>query len=419
MKIALVSPYDFAAFGGVTKHITHLATEFQRAGHDVHIIAPCSGTPSVPPPAPLHRLGRPVSIHANGSIARIGVGPRLGKEVGQIMASGAFDIVHLHEPLLPALPLAVLRASRATNVGTFHAFRRSTIAYFYGKPLLRYFFGKLHGRITVSGCARDFVAEHFHADYRVIPNGIDFQRFSTPRDRIPRFDDGRPNVLFVGRLEKRKGLGYLLRAWGKIHEEIPEARLIIVGGGGGLKHYRAFVGARADVDHIVFAGEVSDEELLDYYHTADVFCAPSTGGESFGMILLEAMAAGKPIVTTNIPGYSEVVTHDVEGLLVPPKDADGLADALIRLLRNPELRGRLGDEGRRSAERYAWPRVAEQIIDYYRETIHRRTLLRAVRRPRFRRVRRVAGGVAHLFGRRPRFRKVRRVASGVAHLLAR
>ncbi len=416
MKIALVSPYDYASYGGVTKHITYLATEFRNAGHDVHIIAPCSGKPSVEPPAPLHRLGRPVSFPANGSIARVGVGPRLSKEVGQIMATGDFDIVHLHEPLLPALPLAVLRASRATNVGTFHAFRRSNVAYFYGKPILRYFFGKLHGRITVSACARDFVAEHFHADYRVIPNGIDFQRFSQPRPRLPRFDDGRPNVLFVGRLEKRKGLSYLLRAWGRVHEEAPDARLIVVGGGGGLKHYRSFVGDR---DDIIFAGKASDEEIVDYYHTADIFCAPSTGGESFGIVLLEAMAAGKAIVTTNIPGYSEVVTDGVEGLLVPPKDAERLADALLELLRDPEIGARLGAEGRRAAERYAWPRVAEQVLDYYAETIHRRTLLRALRRPRFRRVRRVAGGVVHLLHRRPRFRRMRRVASGVAHLLAR
>ena len=416
MKIALVSPYDFASFGGVTKHISHLAVEFRRAGHEVDIIAPCSGNLPVDAPAPVHRLGHPVSIPANGSIARIGVGSRLGKEVGQIMASAAFDIVHLHEPLLPALPLAVLRASRATNVGTFHAFRRSNIAYLYGKPILRYFFRKLDGRITVSACARDFVSEHFHADYRVIPNGIDFERFSSPRGRIEQFADGRLNVLFVGRLEKRKGLSYLLRAWGPVHEQVPEARLIVVGGGGGLKHYRSFVGSR---DDIVFAGEVSDEELLDYYHTADVFCAPSTGGESFGMVLLEAMAAGKPIVTTSIPGYSEVVSHDVEGLLVPPKDADNLARALVLLLSDPQLRARLGAQGVRSAERYAWPVVAEQVLDYYRETIHRRTLLRALRRPRFRRVRRVAGGVVHLLHRRPRFRRMRRMASGVAHLLAR
>ena len=137
------------------------------------------------------------------------------------------------------------------------------------------------------------------------------------------------------------------------------------------------------------------------------------------MILLEAMAAGKPIVTTNIPGYNEVVRDDIEGLLVPPKDAERLAEGLLTLLRDPDLRARLGGQGQRSAERYASPRIAEQVLDYYVETIHRRKLLRVLRRPRFRKVRRVAGGVVHLLHRRPRFRRMRRMATDVAHLLAR
>jgi phosphatidylinositol alpha-mannosyltransferase len=172
------------------------------------------------------------------------MGPRLGTEVKQVLASIPFDIVHLHEPLLPALPLAVLRSSRATNVGTFHAYRRTNFAYFYAKPILQYFFSKLHGRIAVSEAAREFVGERFSGDYRIIPNGIDFDRFNRPAPRLPEFDDGRLNVLFVGRLEKRKGLSHLLRAWGSVHREFPNARLIVVGGGRGLKHYRAFVAAR-------------------------------------------------------------------------------------------------------------------------------------------------------------------------------
>jgi len=418
VKIALVSPYDYEYFGGVTSHITHLAQEFKRAGHEVHIMAPCSSGTAAHSPVPFHRLGRPVSFPANGSVARIGVAPRLSSEISQILTARGFDIVHLHEPLLPALPLAVLRASRATNVGTFHAFRRSNVAYFYGKPVLGYFFGKLHGRITVSECARDFVAEHFPGDYRIIPNGIDFERFSQPRLPITRFADGRRNVLFVGRLEKRKGLGHLLRAWGRVRAAIPDARLIVVGGGRGLKHYRSFVSSQGR-DDIVFAGQVTDDELPAYYQTAHVFCAPSTGQESFGMVLLEAMAAGTPIVTTDIPGYHEVVAHGEQGLLVPPKDADRLADALILLLGDEGLRERMGEDGQRRAQTYDWPRVAAKVMDYYVETIHRRQLLRAMRRPRFRRVRRVASGFVRLWARRPGFRRVRRVASGVAHLLAR
>jgi phosphatidylinositol alpha-mannosyltransferase len=292
----------------------------------------------------------------------------------------------------------VLRASRATNVATFHAYRGSSFAYFYGKPLLRYFFAKLHGRIAVSECARDFVAEHFPGDYRIIPNGIDYERFAQPLPPMPELSDGRPNVLFVGRLEKRKGLSHLLRAWGRVQTAFPAARLVVVGGGGGLEHYRKFVGQRSS-DGIVFTGQVSDEDLPRYYQTADVYCAPSTGQESFGIVLLESMAAGCPIVTTSIPGYREVVAHGKQGLLVPPKDADALSSALIRVLGDQSLRARLGEAGRVTAAEYDWQKVGADVLDYYVEAMHRRNLLKALRRPRFRRVRRVASGVAHLLSR--------------------
>ncbi len=398
VKIALVSPYDYAAFGGVSKHITNLAVQFVQLGHEVHIIAPCSGGAAIEAPVPLHRLGTPVSIPANGSVARISAGARLGGEVKQILRSVGFDIVHLHEPLLPALPLAVLRASRATNVGTFHAYRQSSAAYLYGKPLLWYFYRRLHGKIAVSNCARDFVAQRFPGDYRVIPNGIDRDRYTRAYPPIPWMNNGRPTVLFVGRLEKRKGLSYLMRAWGLVTREFPDAQLVVVGGGRGLQHYRSFVNARG-VDNIVFTGMVSDEDLPRYYQSAQVFCAPSTGQESFGIVLLEAMAAGTPIVATSNPGYREVVTHGREGLLVPPKDAESLAGALIHLLADPGLRARLAEEGRRTSERYAWPRVAAEVLQYYEQSIHRRKLLAVLRRPRFRRMRRVASGMAHLLNR--------------------
>jgi phosphatidylinositol alpha-mannosyltransferase len=398
VKIALVSPYDYAAFGGVTRHITHLAVQFQERGHDVHIIAPCAKDGELEAPVPLHRLGKPVSIPANGSVARISAGTRLGSEVKQIMGSVGFDIVHLHEPLLPALPLAVLKASSATNLGTFHAYRQSSTAYLYAKPILWYFYRRLHGKIAVSNCARDFVAQRFPGDYRIIPNGIDLERFSGPCPRIPALDDGKLNVLFVGRLEKRKGLSHLLRAWGTVGREFPNARLVVVGGGRGLAHYRNWVN-NSGIQNILFTGQVPDEDLPRYYQAADVYCAPSTGQESFGIVLLEAMAAGAPIVATTIPGYGEVVTHDREGLLVPPKDSESLAGALIHLLADAELRQRLSMEGRRTALRYSWPRVAGEVLDYYEETIHRRKLLAALRRPRFRRVRRVASGMASLLNR--------------------
>jgi phosphatidyl-myo-inositol alpha-mannosyltransferase len=419
MKIALVCPYDYAYPGGVTEHISHLATEFLRAGHEVHIIAPMSGDPE-DGAIPLHKLGRPVGLPANGSIARVAVGPRLSREVRHTLASGAFDIVHLHEPLIPSLPLAVLRASRTTNVGTFHTFRNSTLGYLSAKPFLQYFFRRLHGKIAVSESARDFVGEHFPGQYRIIPNGIDVAHFGRPRPPVSELQDGHLNVLFLGRLEKRKGLSYLLRAWIRVREAVPNARLIVAGAtrGRALAHYQRFVQER-QADDIVFAGPLSDEDKVRYFQTVDLFCAPSTGQESFGIVLLEAMAAGRPIVATQIPGYRDVLTHGEQALLVPPKDANRLADALIQMLQDAGLRDRLGANGRRSAQSYAWDKVADEVLNYYTETIHRRELLTRLRRPRFRRVRRVASGVNRM--RRAAFagNRVRRMASGVANFLNR
>lgn len=369
MKIALVSPYDYPYPGGVTEHVRNLAEQFLARGHEVHVIAPSSVDPATLPERPiLHRVGRPVPIPANGSVARITLPLRGYVQVKHLLAFQGFDIVHLHEPMMPALPLTVLHHSPAINIGTFHAFGRSNIAYFYAKPVLKPLFKRLHGKIAVSGPARDFVAQRFPGDYRIIPNGIDYARFATRLTPIDRFEDDRLDVLFVGRLEKRKGLEYLLRAWPLVHEALPHVRLIVVGGGRRLEGYRRWVSAHGWRE-VHFVGHVSPDDLVRYYQTADVFCAPSTGQESFGIVLLEAMAAGRPIVASRIPGYAEVVQEGAEGLLVPPKEPAALAVALTRLLADAELRRAMGARGRQKAAAYDWSRIAERVLAFYEETI--------------------------------------------------
>ena len=394
LKLALVSPYDFAYPGGVTEHVVHLAEQFHRRGHEVHIIAPSSDNDAEPDTvegATLHHIGRVVQVPANGSVARITLSLRSYLQAKVLLQQEQFDLIHLHEPMMPALPLTVLRHSNAVNVGTFHAFHTKGLNYFYAKPILQPFFKKLHGHIAVSPPARDFVSQHFPADYKVIPNGIDFARFSEELPPLQQFTDGRPNVLFVGRFEKRKGLRFLLRAWSAVREQSPEARLIIVGRGRPLEGYRRFARAQGwSEDDVHFAGFASDEDLPRYYQLADVFCAPNTGQESFGIVLLEAMAAGAPIVASDIPGYRAVVTHGSEGLLVPPQDPQALAAAICLLLRNPELRANMRESGRQKAERYDWPRVSEQVLSYYEEIIER-TAARVTPSPRYARLRRMAG----------------------------
>lgn len=384
MKIALVSPYDYPYPGGVTEHICHLAAEFRRMGHEVHIIAPQSAGMRAQDGEIVHSVGTVVPVPVNGSVARISLSLRLSRKVKDILDQEAFDVIHLHEPLLPALPVTVLRHSHAVNIGTFHAYSQSNYAYFYGKPILRYFVRRLHGRIAVSSAARDFVSIYFPGDYEIIPNGIDFDRFATDVPLLPEYAGGGPTILFVGRLEKRKGLKFLLRAMGAVWEKVPGARLVVVGRGPLLDDYRALV-ERRHVSAVEFKGFVPSEDLARYYRSCDVFCAPSTGQESFGIVLLEAMAAGKPIVASDIPGYRQVVNHGIEGLLVPPKDERALADALVKVLTSPELRTHMGDAGRARAEQFSWDKVALRVLAYYEEVIASRPLDRVVSRSRWRR----------------------------------
>jgi phosphatidyl-myo-inositol alpha-mannosyltransferase len=396
VKLALVSPYDFAYPGGVTEHVAHLAEQFLAFGHEVHIVAPSSDDETEPiasVDAPVHRIGRVVSIPANGSVARITLSLRSYLQAKQLLQQQQFDLIHLHEPLMPALPLTVLRHSNTTNIGTFHAFRNTPLTYFYSKPILRPFFRKLHGHITVSSAAREFVGEYFPAEYRVIPNGIDFARFYERLPRLPELSDDRPTVLFVGRLEKRKGLKFLLRAWPSVLERQPDARLVVVGRGRPLEGYRRFARRQGwSPEDVVFAGYVPSEDLPRYYQACDVFCAPNTGQESFGIVLLEAMAAGAPIVASDIPGYRDVISDGLQGVLVEPQKPAAIADAVWRLLADPELRASMRHAGQKKAEAYDWPRVAAQVLDYYAEVLERREAEPTPERVRrFARVKRVAG----------------------------
>jgi phosphatidylinositol alpha-mannosyltransferase len=369
MKIALVSPYDYPYPGGVTNHVHQLYQHFTEMGHQVRIMAPSSNRNLEREEVDVYRIGNVRRVPANGSIARITLSFRLSRRVREVLASEAFDVVHAHEPLMPSLPPTVLKYSTALNVGTFHAYRGSYYGYFYGRPILRRVFNNLEGRIAVSRAAKRFVRQYFMAPYKIIPNGVEVERFDPAHvEPLPEFDDGRPNILFVGRPEKRKGVGYLLRAYPYIKNAFPDARFIIVGAGTWEDSpYRTFI-ERHELEDIVIAGRVCDAELPRYHRSAHVFCAPAVSGESFGLVLLEAMAAGVPIVASNIEGYSEVLTDGVEGILVPPRDERAVADAVCRLLEDRSLAATLGQNGLTTASLYSWRRIAEEVLDFYVKT---------------------------------------------------
>lgn len=366
MKIALVSPYDFTYPGGANEHIAHLAEEYRLIGHEVRILAPAARHRTPPADPDFYRIGTPVPIHGNGSTARITLSLTLSSKVKEILARERFDVIHLHEPLMPALPLTVLFHSEAWNVGTFHAFAESNIGYFYARPLLQPFVERLHRRIAVSQPAADFVGQYFGGEYTIIPNGIDPSRFGAGVEPLARYRDGRPTILFVGRFnEERKGFRYLLRAFPLVRSQFPDARLLVVGRGD-VRRYQDFL-ADKGLEGVEFVGFVENDELPRYYVSCDVFCAPSTRGESFGLILLEAMASGRAVVASRIPGYAGVIEHGVDGWLTPPQDPVGLALGLVRLLADRERRAAIAEAGRRKAQEFAWSRIAQRVLALYEE----------------------------------------------------
>ena len=367
MKIALVSPYDFAYPGGVTNHIASLERHLTRMGHAVKVIAPASkavtsfGDRFIP-------IGKPRPIPSSGSIVRITISLRLASTIKEVLNREKFDIVHLHEPFMPMLCSAVLRFSSAANIGTFHACDGSP-GYGFGKPvgtiMLKRRVHKLTGKIAVSKPAMKYARKYVPGHYDIIPNGIEIERFSPDVSPIEEFCDGKQNILFLGRMERRKGLIYLIKAYQQVKQEIPNSRLIIAGPGTRLrKPYEKWINNQG-LEDVVFVGYVSEADKPRYYKTADVYCSPATSRESFGIVLVEAMAVGKPVVASNIDGYANVVTHGEEGLLVPPKDSRSLAQALISVMSNKTLRQQMGDKGRLKAGEYNWENVAQRVFDYY------------------------------------------------------
>ena len=369
MKIALVSPYDWAVPGGVNNHVRPLAAHFIRAGHEVRIIAPSSRRLSNDCDY-LTVIGEHViGLPASGSVANVCLSFNLGPRVKRLLEREGFDIVHMHEPFMPLLPFQFLRFSPATNIATFHAAREGgSRIYAYTSYIIKPWWPRIHGRIPVSRSALRLIGKHFTGRYRIIPSGVGLPFFATEVPPIPKYIDHRRNILFLGRLEKRKGLPYLLEAYAILKQEMPDIRLIVVGGDGGmLPACERYIRHKGLTD-IVFTGYVAESELPRYYKTADVYCAPNTGAESLGIVLLEAMAAGTPIVASQIDGFADVLTDGQEGLLVPPRDGKALAAALHRLLSDAALREEMGKQGAKTAQRYSWEQVSAQVLEYYQVT---------------------------------------------------
>ena len=362
MKIGLVTPYIYPLPGGVNAHVKFLYENLIARGHDVRIISSVHGAQRHDE-GDVIRLGYGFSVPANGSVGTLTVSPRYAHQVREMLERERFDVLHFHEPFVPFLSLVVLRESQSINIATFHAFAAWSPAYEFGKRMLGRFAKRLHGRIAVSAAARHFVDHYFPGDYKVIPNGVDIPRLASAQP-IARYRDGTLNILFVGRFESRKGAMYLLKAYRVLRKKGFNCRLLLIGTGPQEREIRRYVATRR-LTGVELLGRVSDEDKARYFATADVFVSPATGGESFGIVLLEAMATGTPIVCSDIHGYKGVVRRDKEALLVPPRDVKALTDALERVVGDADLRAQMGAAGRARAPQFSWENITAKVEDYY------------------------------------------------------
>lgn len=368
LKIGIVSPYGYPHPGGVNQHVGHLHEGLRERGHDVWIITSKYGKERESE-GHVIRLGTGWAMPANGSVGRVTLGLRFKRQAREVLEAHRFDILHFHEPFVPFLSPTVLDASETVNIATFHAFGGFSPSYWIGSKFAGRLADLLHGRIAVSGAARHFISRYFPGEYRIIPNGVEIERFAEA-EPYEELRDGTLNILFVGRFEERKGLIHLLKAYHRLRKRKVDARLLVIGDGPKRREYKRFVGLRGIRD-VEFLGRVSDDEKVRYFASADIYCAPNTGQESFGIVLLEAMAAGVPIVASDIHGFKRVVERNVQGILVEPRNPRALAAGLYALARDPDLRHEMGEAGRQRAPEFSWDRVTERIVDYYYEVRER------------------------------------------------
>ena len=366
--MALVTEYYYPHQGGVCEHVHFLAAELRRRGHHVDIITSALG--EAPNERGLIRLGHSVPVYGNGSLARITVGAGLRRQMRDTLARGAYDVVHVHSPLAPTLPMVASLESTVPVVGTIHTYFPRSLAYKLLRPLFQSLLDRLDAVIAVSDTAKEAHARYFHADWRIIPNGVDLSFFRPDAPPPPAFEPGVPHVLFLGRLDPRNGLATLIGAFKELRQR-REARLVIAGDGPLRGHYTRLAARHPD---IVFVGSVNGERP-GYYANSDVYACPTTKA-SFGITLLEAMACGTPIVCSDIVGFRDVVRNGREALMVRCGDEGALANALAKVLDDPALRVRLSAAGREHVSQYSWPSIVDDILAVYEDVTARVRLTR-------------------------------------------
>lgn len=369
MRIGIVSQSYLPIHGGVAQHVHHQAVELRKRGHDVTIITAFFDRGDENFADGVVRIGHDVTIPLNGAFVNVTVGNRLGWQLRVIENAYHFDLVHIHGPYEPVLPLVALRSMKTPKVGTFHTYKKSSFGYFLFSRFTQSLAKHLSARITVSEAAKGFISHYFPGDYRVVPNGVDTKRFTPHGEKRYEKKPGEKLVIFVGRMDPRKGLTHLLHAFPTIAAADPSVTLLVVGGGFMSRYYRAKVGNGLK-HRVKFAGYASQEDLPKYIRSADVMVAPATGFESFGIVLLEGLASGVPVVAFDNPGYKMLLSDPNSGsMLVENKNDQALAKAIVDLLADEPRRKQLAENGVRFAERFSWERVVDQLEEVYRQVL--------------------------------------------------
>ncbi len=354
MRIGMFSPYSLSLPGGVQGQALGLARALRRQGHNVRVLGPCDGPPPEPGVTP---LGNAVPLAANGSVAPIAPDPSATLRTIRALNDEEFDVLHLHEPIVPGPNLTALIYKPTPILGTFHAAGRSS-SYKWLRPIVRWAAGRVDLRTAVSPDAAALAGQFLGGTFHVLFNGVETQRFD---EAIPLATEG-PTILFVGRHEERKGLRVLLEA----HAQMPADVRLWVAGSGPLT---VELQAKYKDSRISWLGRISDRELAQRWRSVDVYCAPSLGGESFGVVLLESMAAGAAVVASDIPGYRNVARDEIDSLLVAPGDPLALAKALLRVLGEAGLAGTLRAHGAEKAMGYSMDRLAAEYVELYRQIV--------------------------------------------------
>ncbi|MFL5507965.1 MAG: glycosyltransferase family 4 protein, partial [Gemmatimonadaceae bacterium] len=366
LRIALVTEYYYPHLGGICEHVHFFAREARRYGHQVDIIT--SNIPGAREEPHVIRIGKSQPVYANGSQARFTWGLELRKDLKRVFSLGQYDIIHVHSPLSPVLPVMAIEEANCPVVGTFHTYFDRSFAYGIGNRYFQKRLDQLDAAIAVSHSTTIALNRYFEANWTIVPNGIDTDVFNphVPRPASLRTDV--PVILFLGRFDPRNGLTTLIDSFRKVRGKNRQAQLVVVGDGPLRKHYYRAAGGDPD---ITFVGSVLGERPGYYAHSA-MYACPTTKA-SFGITLLESMACETPVVCSDIYGFRDVVKHEREALMVHCGDTEDLADAMVRLLDDETLRARLGKRGRQEALKYSWSRVTEAVLDIYTAVLGRAT----------------------------------------------